>query len=69
MTNQRFETLRRLTYQPKQVLGLGHQIITEKTDIQKSMTLVKRIQKPNGYLCIDLNTLSVVEEHCINEEA
>ena len=34
------------------------------------MTLVKRIQKPkSGYLCIDLNSLSVVEEHCIREEA
>ena len=34
------------------------------------MYLVKRILKPiNGYLCIDLNSLSVVEEHCIREEA
>lgn len=34
------------------------------------MYLVKRILKPKKwYLCLDLNTLSVVEEHCIREEA
>ena len=44
--------------------------ISPKKQPYESMTLVKRIQQPkNGYLCIDLNSLSVVEEHCINEEA
>ena len=35
------------------------------------MYLVKAYSKSqkDGYLCIDLNSLSVVEEHCIREEA
>ena len=43
----------------------------KQTYNKKVCTWLKRIQKTekDGYLCIDLNSLSVVEEHCIREEA
>ena len=44
MTNQRFETLRRMTYYPKRVLELGHEIITEQLYKIKKYNLVKKRQ-------------------------
>ena len=49
--------MRRLTYQPKQVLGLGHEIITE-TDIQKYEP-GKSIQKPKRWLLMYRFKLSI----------